>query len=309
MKKKLLLILSLSIISNLLIAQNDYQILLKSGDFTPKEITSVEEIQITSFEKANNTIYRLVQFSEIPSNAIKQVLIESGIELKEYIPNNSYIAKIDANINLSILKKNRVRSVYKLNADQKIDPSLKMGELPSWAVRGKKISLLITPYSIQDKVLIQNFIQSIEGEILPYTEIPNTIKVIIGVDQIDDVANFSLVQYLEPKSAPAQKEDTEGRSLHRSNAINRDQGIGRQYDGAGVVIGLADDGEIGPHIDFEGRLTLDGSANNGTHGDMTAGILCGAGNLDPSIKGMAPGAYLYITILVDMFMYLMQYQT
>lgn len=57
---------------------------------------------------------------------------------------------------------------------------------------------------------------------------------------------------------------------------------------------LADDGDIGPHIDYKGRLTSFTNGNNGTHGDMTSGICMGAANLDPRYKGMATGAHLYL---------------
>lgn len=68
--------------------------------------------------------------------------------------------------------------------------------------------------------------------------------------------------------------------------INADYPGGRHYDGAGVSISLADDGEVGPHIDFQGRLTnLLTTGAGGTHGDMTSGIAAGAGNLDqPNVE-------------------------
>jgi hypothetical protein len=71
---------------------------------------------------------------------------------------------------------------------------------------------------------------------------------------------------------------------------------GRRYDGTGVIMGIADDGAIGPHIDFKGRLTqyTTNFALNNTHGDMVSGIALGAANLDPTKKGMAPGAYLHM---------------
>ena len=94
-------------------------------------------------------------------------------------------------------------------------------------------------------------------------------------------------------SPATTKDDFEGRSLHRSNAINVDYGAGRHYDGSGVVLGLADDGPVGPHIDFTGRMTQLTTTGSGSHGDMTAGILCGAGNRDPWIQGHASGAYMY----------------
>jgi hypothetical protein len=61
-------------------------------------------------------------------------------------------------------------------------------------------------------------------------------------------------------------------------------------------MGIADDGAIGPHIDFTGRLTQYTTNFNlsNTHGDMVAGIAIGSGNLDPRVMGMAHRTYLHM---------------
>ncbi|MFM7727038.1 MAG: S8 family serine peptidase, partial [Flavobacteriales bacterium] len=62
-----------------------------------------------------------------------------------------------------------------------------------------------------------------------------------------------------------------------------------------MAISLADDGEVGPHIDFAGRMIpMLSTGPGGNHGDMTSGIAVGAGNLDPTKAGMADGATLLV---------------
>jgi hypothetical protein len=51
---------------------------------------------------------------------------------------------------------------------------------------------------------------------------------------------------------------------------------------------------VGPHIDFQGRLNNQGSGNGGTHGDHVLGIVGGAGNFNPVMRGNAPGADLIV---------------
>lgn len=56
-----------------------------------------------------------------------------------------------------------------------------------------------------------------------------------------------------------------------------------------------DDGIVGPHIDFQGRIdNSQASGTGGTHGDGVSGIMVGAGNLNPSMRGMAANANLYV---------------
>jgi hypothetical protein len=79
--------------------------------------------------------------------------------------------------------------------------------------------------------------------------------------------------------------------------VNR--GVGYRLDGTGVKVLVRDDGDIGPHIDFQNRVDNGNASNNATvpgninHGDGVAGIVGAAGNLDPMMQGMARGAFLY----------------
>ncbi|MBC7777652.1 MAG: S8 family serine peptidase, partial [Phycisphaerae bacterium] len=71
----------------------------------------------------------------------------------------------------------------------------------------------------------------------------------------------------------------------------------------GVSVLVRDDGQLGPHIDLQGRLSnysLE-PPTNGTHGDGVVGILGGAGNLDPTKKGMATGTDLYAIDYINDF--------
>ncbi len=47
---------------------------------------------------------------------------------------------------------------------------------------------------------------------------------------------------------------------------------------------------IEPHLDFQGRLTNLTTDLTGTHGDSIAGLMAGAGNIDPTLEASASGA-------------------
>ena len=113
---------------------------------------------------------------------------------------------------------------------------------------------------------------------------------------LNDLLSIPSLRSIDLQSEPGRPESDEGRHLHRSNAIDNDFYGGRSYDGTGVSQAVNDDGFAGPHIDFKGRNAQATVANdlNGDHGDMVAGIAGGAGNLDPTMRGMAPGSFLYI---------------
>ena len=96
-------------------------------------------------------------------------------------------------------------------------------------------------------------------------------------------------------SPPSFPENNTAVTLNRSNYLNSPSNNGLKYDGTGVNVMMQDDGIIGEHIDYQGRLDQSyTNSNNGDHGDHVAGTIMGAGNLDPLAKGMANGAFLYV---------------
>lgn len=103
------------------------------------------------------------------------------------------------------------------------------------------------------------------------------------------------VYFFEPISPPSEPENLPGKTLHRSNIIDHFSVGNTILDGAGVTLALGDDGIVGPHADYQGRTNQSNvSLNNGDHGDHIAGTIMGAGNINPSTKGMAPGSFLMV---------------
>ena len=104
------------------------------------------------------------------------------------------------------------------------------------------------------------------------------------------------VQFMEPARGPGEPEDREARSLHRGHAIDNKMEGGTRYNGSGITVAIADDGAIGPHIDFNGRLTQysTNTSSANPHGDMVSGIAVGSGNLNPTRIGAAYGSYLHM---------------
>lgn len=236
--------------------------------------------------------YLLVQFQNIPSQALQREMAGMGILLLDYIPNAAYIAAIPQGFDLENLVQRGARSFLELDRRFKLAPELYRGEVPEWAQHGNEIEVVVKFYDNVARADVESWIRSRYwiNDDRPH---PSMVTLRSHPARLQNLLLAPFVQYIAPVEAPPVKDDIEGRSLHRSNAVNSEYPAGRHYDGTGVTIGLADDGFIGPHIDYSGRLTQFSLANSGNHGDMTAGILFGAGNRDPQIRGHATGADLY----------------
>lgn len=294
MKNLLLLTLSF-LITSFAFANDDFEIQLKSGKFTPEVTTDFEKaIQPLFAEKNQTSVYRIIQFYSIPTNKEKQAIANAGLELINYIPNKAFICKVANNASISDFEKLRIRSILSIESSFKIAKSLTQKELPEWALNGDEILLNVKYYSAIDRLAVVNSIEESDGEILECVENINVLTIQYASDKINDLAENPLIQWVCPVSPPSTPESNERKNTTRSNGLNTFYNGGRKYDGSGISVVLSDDGAVGPHIDFEGRATMHTTLNQGNHGDMTSGILVGAGNLDPTIVGMAPAAEIHI---------------
>lgn len=266
---------------------------LRSGTIVPSANVEQFANDIAPNDVFNGYYYRYLQFANIPNQSQRERILSTGIQLLQYLPDNAFMAAIPQRYDRSQLSNLGIVAVINPNSVQKTNNKL-LGDLPSYAVKSKGTVDL----DIQHQWNIPSQTALIEarklGEVLFYNPNNRTLTVRISDKKILETASLNWVFFVTTPSPASTPDDTKGRSLHRSNVINSDYASGLHYDGSGVVAGLADDGFVGPHIDFTGRMVNLGGAGGGSHGDMTSGILAGAGNLDPTIRGMATGANLYV---------------
>ncbi len=278
-------------------AQNNYQVLLRSGKTLFPENTKdyASTATIGAEEMIEDHYYRMVQFYDIPNKAKLNAITQQGIQLLEYIPNKTYIASIPLGFDLDKLEALQVRSVQLITRDMKMAEALKNMDLPDWAVQKNKVLAMLKFYKDLKHETALRYCEADGIKVLQENGYNNFLKVAIPLDQIAKVASLPYVAFVELIPAPGVPDDHLGRSLHRSNALDAEFGTGKHYNGEGVNMLVRDDGIVGPHIDFQGRIDNSNTISQfGTHGDGVAGIMAGAANLDPKQKGMASAAGLFI---------------
>lgn len=271
---------------------NDYRLLLKTGPRTMEanaDDSEWKDVYLT--ERFGNYYYRYLQFDAMPTAAVHQQLEALGVELLDYIPHKTYVAAIPVSQSWSALQQLPIRSVQRIAAAEKIDASLDG--------RGQEqVEVLLYYYGNIDDAPVLTALESagLGIEVMEKDLYTNTLQIELPADRLQQLAQLPFIQYLEWAPPLGQPESDDGRNLHRSNLVDSDYFTGRHYDGTGVAVAVNDDGFVGPHIDFKGRTEQSDVAGDmtGSHGDMVAGILGGAGNLDPLMRGMAPGAFLWI---------------
>ncbi|MBA3898694.1 MAG: S8 family serine peptidase [Bacteroidetes bacterium] len=290
-----------SLLTNIQAQDNDekYVILLRQGKVNMEENLEqyLRKAAPDSKEIIENRYYRIIQFYEIPTEEEKENLQSQGISLLEYIPNYAFIASVPTNYNTRGFNDFNVRGLLELHPDYKIEPRLLAKDFPSWAMAGKgQIRLNLVYFSdlqiSQVKAGLQKIADLSVIEEYPYSQ---QITVQIPLSKINQLAALAFLSYIEAIDPPPVPENLVGVTSHRSNQIASDHFMGRHYDGNGVLVAMGDDGIIGPHIDYEGRVDQSRvSDDRGDHGDHVAGTIMGAGNLNPIARGMAFGAELHV---------------
>ena len=252
---------------------------------------------ISNSEIWQTKFYRYIQFNAIPTDAEKQTIEAAGIELLEYIPNYTYVASLPTEITAAELTQLNIRSVETIDENYKIGQRIQDEDYPEWSLT--KFGTVLLSISLYDDVDLESALITLENAGIQTTEVldhANMAFVEVAKGEIPSLVAQPFVKYVDIMPDPGTPESDDGRNLHRSTALDGEYFGSRQYDGTGIAVAVNDDGFVGPHIDFTGRVNQDDVAGDfvGDHGDMVAGIVGAAGNLDPTMRGMAPGAYMHI---------------
>lgn len=246
-------------------------------------------------EEGDAYYHRYIQFSEIPNPSTRASMEASGVDIIEYLPDNTYLVAIPNNYSARQLVQFGVVNVIAPEVEDKLDQRLLTGSWPDWAEEANRVKVIIKFFDALDQVTCLTRLNemgvSIKKEDIDFPIVYTTLD----DSQFLQIAALSYVQFVDIGPDPGKPEDTAGRTLQRSNLINSQLSSGLKYDGSGVGVLIRDDGSVGPHIDFQGRLyDLTHGNDKGNHGDGVAGVFSGAGNLDPSAAGSASGADVYV---------------
>ncbi|GAA4349464.1 hypothetical protein GCM10023185_06240 [Hymenobacter saemangeumensis] len=239
--------------------------------------------------------YRLVQFDRLPTDAQRAALAADGrVELLTYLPQNAWVAALKAGTDPALaLRGLPVRAVVAVEPEWKLSSSLSSRNYPSHALRaGGRLALRVQVYAPITLATATQRLRVLDAAVAKSAEHPNVLEVTVAVGQERRLAAEPWVQTVEAAPAPPTLEAERDVTNHRANVLNSNLPSGRHLDGTGVTIAIGDDGFVGPHIDFQGRLTNIVQTSDGDHADHVTGIVGGAGNLNPTMRGQATGATL-----------------
>jgi PKD repeat protein len=300
----LLLVLALSL-GSMLSAQQSYKVHFAHGTEIFEANFKTEKTKpIPATDIAQGYFARYVQFNTLPSTEQRKALESKGVTWNGYVNYGTYLMLLPEKFDISTLDALDARSIVAPQPRWKMHRNLVERPFGKWARHGDFIDICIQLYPQTSIEQGATYFEQKKIQILQKGNQNGFLSIRIEIDQIEEIAALPIVKWMELTPEPAVKDDINGRSLHRANLLDSDHPSGKKYNGTGVNVLVRDDGAVGPHIDFQGRLlNQDGVAPQlaGTHGDGVAGVIGAAGNIDPTKKGMAAGADIFVVDYIDNF--------
>jgi hypothetical protein len=270
----------------------------------PNNIASFDWNSMPENSKYNNGHFAWAHFSQTPVQNIQDQFAELGIKLIEYFPHQTYLVYFPENTQISYLQQSGIVSIIPIEDNFKKSTKIKSNDIDGHAIQGNNVLVMLEYYDFIDSNYIITELSRIPAVTIKEDyKTTNLMQVAIPAGQMDAVVSRPFVKWVELIPAPGEPEDERGRSLHRASNLDTQTPTGRNYTGAGIGVMVRDDGIVGPHIDFQGRVDNSATATASlTHGDGVGGIMAGAGNLDPLNTGMARGSDVYAVNYVSTFL-------
>ncbi len=247
-------------------------------------------MQSLSGQAVNGYYYRIIQFYAVPNQDKKEELKALGILFFDYLPKNAFLVAIPENLAESKISQFNIRSIAPVQKEMKLTKILSTSGIPHWVRNGDGTARFVLGfYPNLSETQIAAELNKL-GATFTFQHEIGFVDVSISEEKLDQIAASELFYYVQEADPVGEPENFRARTDHRMNVLQGNYVGGLHYDGTNVLVAHGDDGDIGPHIDYSGRLTSYAGASQGNHGDHVAGTVFGAGNLDPKGRGMAPGA-------------------
>jgi len=287
-------------------AQSNYSITFQDETIEmPENISTFDWSQMPDYSALGGGYYGWIQFYETPNQDVQDSFEARGLKLLNYIPHQTYIFYFPEDTDVQFLQQNGVRSIVPVEARFKIGQNLKNGDIGEWAWDQDKILVTLIHHDNVDRSYVLSELASHQITVTRTYDNSNNLELAIPTNCLEELAQSPYVKWVEQIYAPAVKDDDRGRWLHRASSIDTQTSTGMNYDADGVGVMCRDDGNVGPHIDFEGRVFGLPPINNGsnnTHGDGVSGIMAGAGNRNPTKRGMAAASNLWVGFYQSSFL-------
>lgn len=207
------------------------------------------------------------QYRIVTDSNVQQLLLSTSAQIEDYLGNHDYLVRIP---------QNEIKAVEKI---------------------------VIREFTWKDKMSHYDWIRLSSTEfsyihVFPFKDtglpMPFFREQISSRRELDSILQLPFVKFVELPYETAVVEVYGALSNQRIHLLHH---LPIPFKGNGIHILLDDDGPVGNHIDYKNRIhqqEVTATTPINDHADHLAGILVGAGNLNPFYKGIAEKASIYL---------------
>jgi hypothetical protein len=271
--------------------ESPYAVELKTGAFVPADGDYAAGLAELAAHAASGGAHLFVQMRDIPTAPEREALAARGIALLDYLPENTWYARVSSALDGAGLRAAGVRWIGPLRFEHKVSERVLASEFSSWSEYdgGRRIYVVQMHSDVpQDRGrevlgvaadLIGGYIHSI-----------HTFVVALAPEQIATLALADEVRWIDERP-PVLSVVNDG--VRASIGVNTVQSAPYGLNGAGTTVMVYDAGLVGTHPDFGNRVTLGESGSVANHSTHVAGSVGGDGtNSGGTYKGMAPACHI-----------------
>ena len=235
----------------------------------------------------DDTYYVLVQFSKLPDEGTRSSLRAAGLELGTYLPENAYLATINADADFNFLEDQGIVSISSIPPVFKIDPLI--STYPVSGLKDIEKVLAITYFPTANKNMVQAALKDLGALIVSrkFDDVP-VIFIQPSAGILNAIAALPFITSINLQPITDRILNYKSIAIHGMSALLSPSG--RQLSGKNITVGIGDNAEISSDVDFTGRLINRVFSVPSGHGMHTSGTVAGGGILDVKNHGMASRA-------------------
>lgn len=240
----------------------------------------------------------LIQLHDRVSPAGRSALAAEGITLLQYVPDQTWIARVTP-LGAASTATEAIRWVGVLDATDKMPRRLAEGRPGAWAMTSDgRVELRVRLHAGVDVAAARAAVSAVGAEVVRPMAIFPGLEVVLPAWRLRDLAALDIVQWVS-EVPPDPVLDNDGSRAATGAEVVQSGVYG--LDGTGVHVGIWDGGPVDSgHPDFAGRLTLLEGGSPSQHGTHVAGTFGGSGAASESEggdplqwRGMAPAVSIF----------------
>jgi hypothetical protein len=243
-------------------SEDPYRIRIGAADLTPREGERASPGQ--------DKKHHVIQFYEIPHSGQRLALEEKGMVLLRYLGGNAYLARLDTGYERPVEWEGiRATLVYA--------PEMKHSRL-FWESDTYR-------QAFRNGESVAVYVRFFTGVVYERAAVDwRSFRALLESDD---------VEWVDVALPPRRSDNQDSAALTHVDVVRLNKAY-KSMSGKGIRVGLWDGGPVGPHVDFDGRVTIVENDNPvSDHATHVAGTIAGKGILDSRGAGMAPRALIF----------------